>query len=308
MSTQLFLQSLRDRRDRRDHALQHAGAILKYGLRSARNASLHMAWLDFVYGTSLMRAMLATDPRLIERMQHHYVNRRLKPPARYAIISDHYRKLMAIFPPAMLEAIYLGGGYPIGTLTLKDGSALAIELRRPSGRSREGELCLCLADTQGRLLSSMIFSIADGGSTIVIGCLQGAAAGLGLETVRELTKQSHGLRPKNLLLSLLRAFADYFGITRVRGIANVAHPYARHSDKIKANYDSFWLECEGVLDDQDFYEIPVSEPVRDEARVASKHRSTFRQREALRREACNLLRDSFDHNGVTHTPTLALAV
>ena len=279
---------------------------MKYVLRSARNASLHMAWLNFVYATPSLKAMLVTDRRLLERMQHHYINRRLKPSARYAIISDHYRKVMAIFPPAMLEAIYLKGVYTIGALALKGGSAIALELRRPTGRSREGELCLCLADTQGRLLSSMIFSIANGGKTIVIGCLQGPAAGLGLEAVRELTKQSHGLRPKNLLLSLLRAFADCSGAARLRGVANVAHPFARHGDKIKADYDSFWLECEGVLDDQDFYEIPVSEPVRDEALVASKHRSTFRHREALRREACKLVRASFDENGLARAPPLAL--
>lgn len=294
MSVQFFLRSLRDRRGQRGNTVQQAGAALKYVLRSARSTGLHAAWLDFIYQTPLLTTMLDHDPRLIERAQHHYINRHLPLAMRHAVIADHYQYVISTFSPAMSEAIYLGGRHQIGTLCLKDGSTLVIELRRPTGRGREGELCLCLADTQGQLLSSMIFNIADRGRTLLLGCLQGAAADLGRESVRELTKQSHGLRPKNLLLSLLRAFAQYFGILRMRGVSNAAHPFAGKVEKIKADYDSFWLECEGVLDQQGFYELPVREPVRAEALVASKHRSAFRQREALRSDACSLLLGAFD--------------
>ena len=38
-----------------------------------------------------------------------------------------------------------------------------------------------------------------------------------------------------------------------------------------------------------FYALPAQEPLRDEMQVESKHRSAFRKREALRREACELL-------------------
>lgn len=173
-----------------------------------------------------MSAMLAVDSRLLERPQHPYINRRLSLARRYAVIADHYHTMLATFPPVVCEAVYLGGRYPIGMLRLKDGSTLAIELRRPTGRGREGELCLCLTDARGQPLSSMIFSIADDGRTLLLGCVQGAATTLGREAVRELTRQSHGLRPKNLLLSMLRALAGRYGIVRVRGVANAAHPFA----------------------------------------------------------------------------------
>lgn len=294
MSTQLFLRSLRERRNLRGNVLQRAVATLKYVLRSVGNAGRQAAWLDFVYGTAQMSALLTHDARLIERAQHCYINRHMKPAERYAAITDHYRMAISTFPADIFKAIYQDGRYLIGTLRLKDGSSLAIEMRRPTGRSREGELCLCLADVQGQMLSSMIFSVADGGRTLLLGCMQGSAAGLGREAVRDLTKQSHGLRPKNLLLSLLRAFARHHGIERLRGVANEAHPFAGQADKIKADYDSFWLECEGVLDHQGFYELPAHEPARNEAMVASKHRSAFRQREVLRREGCTLLLAGLD--------------
>jgi uncharacterized protein len=297
MSLRLFRRSLRHRRDWRGSPAKRTAAAIKYALRSIRTPRLHAAWLDFIYRTPLMSAMLPHDPRLLERPQHPYINRRMSRARRYAVIADHYHTMLAMFPPAVCEAVYLHGSHPAGALTLKDGSALAIELRRPTGRGREGELCLCIANANGQALSSMIFSIADDGRTLLLGCVQGAAPTLGRDAVRELTRQSHGLRPKNLLLSMLRALAQRCGVMRVRGVGNTAHPFAGQADKIKADYDSFWLECDGVLDREGFYELPAHEPARDEMLVASKHRSAFRQREALRREACALLVGVLDRPG-----------
>ena len=294
MSMPHFRRSIRDRRDGRGNAVQRAVAAFKYVVQSALSPRSHGAWLDFVYATPLLSAALAYDPRLIDRAQHHYINRHLPRTARYAILTDHYRSLLTMLPHDVSEGIYLRGRYRVGTLRLKGGEALLIELRRPTGRGREGELSLCLADGSGELLSSMIFSIADAGTTLLVGCVQGAAMGLGREAVRDLTKQCHGLRPKNLLVSLLRAFAARYGISRIRGVANAAHPFAGKANKIKADYDSFWLECSSVLDAEGFHELPALEPERDEALVASKHRSAFRQREALRREACASLLAALD--------------
>jgi hypothetical protein len=294
MATHFFWRSLRHRRDWRGSPIKRISCAIKYAMRSARAGSLHAAWLDFIYLDPVMTAILAKDPRLLERSQHPYINRRLSRVERYSIIADHYRTVLATFPPAIYEAIYLDGRFPVGTLSLKGGAPLLVELRRPTGRGREGELCLCLVNAEGQMLSSLIFSIADNGHTLLLGCMQGAAPTLGREAVRELTRQSHGLRPKNLLLSMLRALAQRYGVTRLRGVGNATHPFAGQPNKIKADYDGFWLECEGVLDDSGFYELPASEPAREEAAIPSKHRSAFRQREALRREACALLLNTLD--------------
>jgi uncharacterized protein len=286
MSFRLFLRSLRQRRDWRGSLPKRLAAGLKYITRSARMARLQAAWLKELHGEPRLTAVLARDPRLHERWHHHYINRRLGRAQRMAIISSHYRLMFRRLPAAMVDAVYLQGRYALGALTLKDDSQLLLELRRPTGRSREGELSLCLANTQGQLLSSAIFSLADDGQTLLIGCLQGAAAELGREAVRELTKQSYGLRPKNLLFSLLLAFGSFAGARRVLGVGNLSHPFAGEQDKIKADYDSFWEECQGLLQPDGFFALPVAEPERDEAQVESKHRSAFRRREMLRREAC----------------------
>ncbi len=286
MSLPLFLRSLRQRRDWRGPFHKRLVARLKYIARSARMARRQSAWLGELYGSTRMSALLAHDPRLHERWHHHYINRRLGRARRLAVIRSHYRFAFDSLPRTLTDAVYLHGHFRLGTLALKDGSELLLELRRPLGRSREGELALCLANVQGQLLSSATFSIADDGRTLLIGCLQGACAELGREAVRELTKQCYGLRPKNLLFSLLLAFASFTGARQVRGVSNLAHPFAGEADKIKADYDSFWEECQGVLESDGFFALPAVEPVRDEAEVESKHRSAFRRREQLRRDAC----------------------
>lgn len=284
-----FLRSLQGRTDWRGSAPKRALYAAKYALRSLYHLQRHTAWLGFVYSDPRMRAMLPHDPRLLERPQHDYINRRLGAAAGYAIVRSHYEYVLGHFPPAMVERIYQQGRCSIGTLPLKDGGELSVELRRPTGRGREGELALYLLDAHGRALSSAIFTLADDGRRLLLGCLQGAAAELGRDAVRELTRQCHGLRPKNLLLSMLLGLAQHLGAERVSGVDNAAHPFAGHTDKIKADYDSFWLECGGVPGGDGFHELPPREPRRDIAEVESKHRSAFRKRETLRREASDLL-------------------
>ena len=250
------------------------------------------AWLQFVYGSPRLSAILAPDPRLLERWHHHYINRRFGRATRMSVAADHFRFVFARLPDDLADGVYLRGCHRIGAVVLKDNSELRIELRRPTGRSREGELALCLTNSADQVLSSAVFTVADDGRSLLIGCMQGASAELGREAVRELTKQCHGLRPKNLLFSLLLAFANEYGIERVRGVANLAHPFAGEADKIKADYDAFWQECQGEPLADGFYALPAQEPLRDEMQVESKHRSAFRKREALRREACELLVDA----------------
>ncbi|WP_267225225.1 VirK/YbjX family protein [Dyella silvae] len=299
MTLRLFMRSLRARRDWRGSLPKRLASGLKYVARSARMARRQSAWLQELYGSPRLTAILAHDPRLHERWHHHYINRRASLAQRMAIISQHFRFAFNRLPAELVDAVYLHGRCTFGTLTLKDGSELLLELRRPTGRSREGELSLCLANTQGQLLSSAIFSIGDEGRTLLIGCLQGAAAELGREAVRELTKQCYGLRPKNLVFSLLLAFGSFTGAQRIRGVSNLAHPFAGESDKIKADYDSFWEDCQGVLQPDGFFELPTAEPERDESQVESKHRSAFRRREQLRRDACAQLLAALDGQPIT---------
>ena len=142
-----------------------AREVVKQHARIARRQS---AWLQFVYGSPRLSAILAQDPRLLERWHHHYINRRFGRARRMEIVADHFRFAFVQLPEDMADGVYLHGGYRIGALTLKDGSELRIELRRPTGRSREGELALCLTNSHDQVLSSAVFTVADEGSSAAV--------------------------------------------------------------------------------------------------------------------------------------------
>jgi uncharacterized protein VirK/YbjX len=289
----LLLHSLRGRRDWRGSLPKRFFGAAKYVVRSLWMARRQAHWLSFLFGSVPTRLLAIRDPRLYERPQHHYISRRLSGASRFEIIESHYRFVASAFPARLMRSVYVRGQVSLGRLPLKDGSEVECRLSIPTGRSREGELALYLVRADGTALSSMIFTVAANGLSLLIGCIQGAAGDLGRDAVRDFTKQSFGLRPKNLLLSMLYALADATRIDQVFGVSNTAHPFAG-SGKIKADYDSFWQECGGVLSDDGFYYLPSREPVRDEALVESKHRSTFRKREALRLQACELIYQTFD--------------
>lgn len=293
-----FRLSMRSRDDWHGGTLKRFFSAAKYVIRSMRVWRQHAQWLDFIATTPAMAAIIANDRRLLERYQHRYISKRLHRAARLAVVQSHYRFIAARWSSTLLHEVYVQRVHTIGQLCLRDGSTVNIVLKAPPIKGLEGELGIYLCDDEGMALSSTIVTIADDGATLLIGCVQGAKATAGKEAVRELTRQCHGLRPKNLLLSLVYGLAARYGITRIRGVGQAVHPFAGHDNKIKADYNGFWLEAGGVAAADGLFDMPAREPVRDIATVDSKHRSTFRRREALRAEAVGLLRQALGETTV----------
>jgi uncharacterized protein len=283
-----FARSLRGRagwHSTRSHAL---GAVLTYCGRSMKRWRAHGEWLAFLESPA-MAGITELDTVLVERYQHRYISKAWSTEQRLQAVRDHYDFALAHFPRQLFHMLYRERQVLAGKLMLRDGGELSLLVKAPIRRGREGELALSLTDETGLQLSYVQLSIINGGRTLVIGCLQGAANNAGRDAVRELTKQCHGLRPKNLLLSMVRSLAQAFGIEEVLGVGNDRHVFAGIKDKVKADYDGFWLDAGGELGDYGFYRLPPRDPVRLETDVESKRRSEFRRREALRHEACELI-------------------
>jgi uncharacterized protein VirK/YbjX len=286
-----FARSLRGRSEWHSSRSRGFNATMTYVARSLLHWRQHAAWLAFLE-TRAMFGLSVLDRTLIERYQHRYMNRHWSMRQRLTATREHYAFALSRFPSKLFDRLYRARSVPLGRLPLRDGSNLSLVLKAPALRAREGELSISLMDEQGLQISYATISFVEEGRTVIIGCLQGAANNAGRDAIRELTRQCHGLRPKNLLLSMIRSLAEAMGAERVLGIGNEAHPFASRK-KIKADYDGFWQENGGVPVTQGFFAMPVHEPVRDESTVESKRRSEFRRREALRRDACELLVTAF---------------
>ncbi len=293
-----FARSLRGRAGWHSKRTRAIGAVANYIGRSLVRFRAHDAWLTQLE-TPGMQGIAQIDATLIERYQHRYLCSRWPLDRRLEALRSHYAFALERFPRPLFDQLYRARRVNLGRVALRDGKGLHVILKAPRLRDREGELSLSITDDDGLQISYAAVSFIDGGRSLVIGCLQGAAHESGRDAVREFTRQCHGLRPKNLLLSMVRSVAEAMGAERVLGIGNAAHP---RPDKIKADYDTFWLEAGAVPAEDGFFAMPPHEPVRDAAEVESKRRAEFRRREALRSEVCGLLVAAF---GATHDVALA---
>lgn len=236
---------------------------------------LHWRWtrqrrqcpmLDVPYNDQLVVA---------QRHRRKYLCRYWSIPRRLRALIEHYACLGQLPGPWKRRLL----GYQrvaLCEIALKGGEQLYLSLE-PSVFAKEGEVGLFLRDAAGERLYSLSFCL--GRQTIMIGGLQGPRSDLEEGLVKWLGKEMHGLRPKNLLISALYAFAECMSGLHIQGVSDAAHTC---SHKLKSSYDAFWLELSGVRHERHWYRLPEREPERDIAEVKSQRRSEFRRREALR--------------------------
>lgn len=280
-----LFRSFRARNDWGSHPARKA---VLYALRAMPALGLHDRWLALLESREDFRLAARRDGQLLERWQHRWINYRLWPRERIHTLMDHYRCLADLLPEGVMEQLYKTGEVRVAQAPMKDGQPIEVLLTPPVLRSHEGELNLAIRVGAVETLFSMTVTLDPARNRLLIGCLQGPALEQGLERVRETTRLCHGLRPKNLLLSMAYALATAAGLGEIRGVSNRYHASSR-SGKVRASYDTFWAESSGTLAADGFYALPDREPIRNEEDVASKHRSAFRQREALRQELASQL-------------------
>lgn len=296
-----YVRSLRRRPDWLGVRLDRRLTLAKYFIRTLCMPLTHMRHLDFIYENADMHAYQSRDARLLERHFHRYINVSWTRRERLRGLRQHYRFALAALPRTLFQAIYVRGHAPLGDIRLKDGNPLKISLCPPIAMGCEGELCIQLSLADDRPVYRLIMTVIDKRPTLAIGCIQGPDGENSRDIVRALTRQLHGLRPKQLLLYLAYAFARHYGIERIYAVSNAAHPLRRNGRKFEADYDAFWQEQKGAPLRSGWYQLPASPGRKIEAEVPSQHRSAFRRREALRTEAERLLIDALGQAPARHS-------
>jgi uncharacterized protein VirK/YbjX len=155
---------------------------------------------------------------------------------------------------------------------------------------REGELVLNLFRETLRV-ASLVFVLGreSGVPAIFIGAIQGINRGVSseesLEVFRNLTKEFEGLRPKSLLVDILRMIASELGIKMLLAVADEnrhhRHKYfgPEEQAKLAANYNEMWTEHGGFPSTiGGFYELPVKAARRELADIPAKKRAMYRRR------------------------------
>ena len=197
-------------------------------------------------------------------------------------IVEHYSVIDSLSPridfpmDGALKLIDLGNVY----------ESLHVVLDQPIWFMREGQLVINLFLDNVRIFS-LAFSFARESGEVVayVGAMQGRNIEGLLDKYREITKAMHGMRPRDFLFELFRAFCRAFGVTKIYAVSDASrhHRSAYFGSKAKdgeltLNYDEIWLERGGVLQNSDFYVFNVDQQIKNLEDVPSKKRSMYRKR------------------------------
>ena len=161
---------------------------------------------------------------------------------------------------------------------------MMVVLDQPEWFLREGGLAMSLFMGSFRAYS-IAFSLsraADGGLTATIGGVQGRSQEDALDTYRVLTKELHGLRPRDFLIETFRILCRQLGVRYICAVSESArhqrHPFFQGAVPVSHNYDAIWEDRGGMRAGPNFYALPVTKERRDLSEVKSGKRSMYRRR------------------------------
>lgn len=229
-------------------------------------------------------------------VQWPYVSKRWEAEQRLSAIASHYEVVTQRCPQLLLsgrdESLKLGD--------LSEWAAqCSLVLDRPKWFMREGELVLNLFQEDLRI-ASLAFTLGrtDAGVCLFIGAVQGIHKGVdsdrSLAIYRDLTKAFEGLRPRSLLIEVIKHLAIRLGVDRLYAVGDEfrhhRHPYfgATKAQELAANYDVIWLEHGATPSDrEDFFEIPMAPSIKPLDTIAAKKRAMYRRRYELLQSTFN---------------------
>lgn len=276
--------TLRSGLERKSH-LSRMFAAFKLQLRALAYPETTSRWLDLLNSHAALREMAMAQPRMIHKVYRPWLSQRMCRSQRLDALEAHYR---FILQQGLGEMMAEAARRPLELAAFegKSGVRFSIDLCAVVPMEREGELVLQLR-CDDALVYSVAFSFLPAGRTVLvgIGCIQGPQCGAGLALGRAATRDLHGLRPKNLLVRLVRQIGHASGCPQLVLVGNDNRTVARKSlrqGKVKADYDGLWLEMGARRRHDGDYELdcePLQPPCMDE--VPSKKRSEVRKRHEL---------------------------
>jgi uncharacterized protein VirK/YbjX len=241
------------------------------------NLSTTTAWVNLRQGRSLLRE-LQHSSTMVGAMSKAYINDGWRVNQRLHSIADHYEfcdlKKDAIF--SIAEGHYIECDVPATS-----DFHMRLLVDRPAWMRSEGQLAVSLFVGVDRVYC-LAFSVnrSNGAHALVIGAIQGARLENVSEIYRECTKQTFGMRPRDLLVFIAQLIASRIGCSHILAIADNHHQTRNKSnqdDKV-ASYDELWEEHLGVRQSDGFYRLPVEVRRRAAEDVPAKKRSQYRQR------------------------------
>ncbi|PHV33004.1 hypothetical protein CSQ94_11985 [Janthinobacterium sp. BJB312] len=241
-------------------------------------------WQAFLGSMPGLNSLAQLHPCLRFKIYRPYASRQLGCTDRLALLEGHYRFLWQAGARTLVERA-ARQAVVLAAFDGKDGALYRLQLTAIHDSYREGELCLRLTrDGQPFYLASFLFLPRADGVSLQLGALQGLRSEAGKLAVKEATRALHGCRPKNLMVTALRDFGDFFACNNLFLISNDNRIAlnARRRRHIAADYDHVWQELHALRMRDGNYHLPCAAYRAPElAAVPPKKRADARRRGEL---------------------------
>lgn len=261
--------------------------LAKLTFRAALHPRQTRSWFQLLNSHPLYGDLVEAQPRLIYKIYRPYLTATLDCAQRLRMLASHYRFILRKgWAPIMAQA----ARSPVELCSLrgKSGAVYAIQLRAVPTEC-EGEMMLQLT-CGGEVVYLIIFSFfeVDGQLQAGVGCMKGPKGSGAMTLLREVACDLHGLRPKNLLVYLVRQIGHDAGCEDVLLVSNRNHParYAIRKGQVYADYDTLWEELGATRRPDGDFVLPCANLAQpDIDKFTPKKRSEKRRAEASERHA-----------------------
>ncbi len=229
----------------------------------------------------LRKQALKRHPLVDGAIYWPYINHTWSMERKLSVIDQHFRMSSG---PASIIAHATFEDIELARLD-EEYTGLRFVLDKAEWFVHEGEIVLNLFVDDQRLYSIAFTLGVDAGQPLVfVGALQGVNTAYAKEVYRNITHSLYGLRPRDLLMTVLKQLCWELGICRIWAVSSDSRQhnstyYGRsHEGKVRVDYNEVWLEHNGVALDNGFFEIPTMARHRDMSDIPTRKRAVYRRR------------------------------
>ena len=247
-------------------------------------------WLRRNAKNKALKDELHNSSRMYGAMLRPYVNKKWTIADRLDALEQHYLALQAKGPLLVFDEEHYLNLVELGPQYLD----LRVVVDKPGWLRGEGEIGVSLFCQNCRIYTAMFLVTGNSDSRrMVVGGIQGWGMPQAKDLYVDLTHALHRLRPRDLLVSILKMIATNLGCSEIHGVSDECHRSTQMftSATKKTTYDDIWQEHGGTLNSDGFFVMPAQLLRREAADIPSRKRAQYRRRYKL----LNNIQQRIDH-------------
>lgn len=217
-------------------------------------------WTQFLNTHPLLEEVAESMPGFAAKIYKPYYSTRLHCADRVDLLIQHYGIMLHAGFGNLVRQTLLRP-ITIYSFAGKSNATYRLELSVAHACNQNGELGLRLMMGDVCVYTITFILTASSGATHVnVGSLKGILASAGDAGIKQITRDLHGCRPRDLMVALVREVGGCLGCatTILIGNANKIMPTEKYFCKKSSDYDRIWTEMHAAARSDGDFELPCT--------------------------------------------------